>query len=272
MRSYIQTEKGPRGKAEITVGPKTVMVAFEEPDENGKPQVFNIERANCPEWVKTGKFVAALNGDCDRLWPLKPLGGKDEDGNQITYLATYVDIAHDEDKPPVPRNDPGRSYSFIGKGGGVVNRTDPESRVFDMRFRILSGFYKGLVIPMTLRYLFRRWEDSNGDPTNEAWVVAEGGDPWTQWGRLLNNTLKVCGMDSDESPVWSQDGIGTLLSIDRILKPKRRVLTLHIGKSGWINKVTPGPEGLTLESFEEEEGKPKTKKTKTVEVEVEEEE
>ena len=265
-RAYIQKSSGPKGLADVKVSPKQVIVTMVEPDEKGQPQVFHIDRMNSPEGVRNGRFNVALNEDKTTLFDLLPVGGKDESGNKITYAATFVEIAHKPDNLPMPTNDDGRTYSFIDpRTGNVVNRVEPPSRVFTLRFRILAGDYRGLIVPIRLRYLFSQFND-----TQEAMVWAEGGQPWIQWGKQLLSTVKTAGFDmSSDIFVWSQDGIGTLVSLDKLLKSKKLVVNLEVSKSGWVNKVLPGAEGLTIETFDKAE--PKTKKMKMVEVEDDEE-
>jgi len=252
-RSYVQKISGPKGLAEITVEPMHIKVQMLTPDDNGKMETFLIDRANAPDDVRNGTFNVALSEDKTRMWDPLPVGGKDDSGNPITYVATYVGMAHAKDELPKPINDEGRAYDFVdSRTGNPVHKVEPASRVFTLRFRILAGKYKGMVVPFRVRYLFRQWED-----TKEAMIFAEGGKEWAAWGRQLIATLKVAGFDMGlDTFVWSQDGVATLFALDEILKARKAVVKLVVSKSGWVNKILPGDEGVTLAMYEKLEEEP----------------
>jgi hypothetical protein len=87
------------------------------------------------------------------------------------------------------------------------------------------------------------------------------------------NTVKFAGFDqATDSIPYSPDGIGTLIAIDRLFRDKRKVVTLHPGKKGWVNRISNGPEGTTIETYEPEVSAGKKKKTKVIEVEVDDDE
>lgn len=255
MRSYVAKEKGPSGLADIKVLPKTIKISFVEPDEAGRPRVFELDRANGPVDARNGRFNVAMSTDKTRLYDLLPTGGKD-----ITYLGTFVELSHPQDQFPAPINDDGRQYDFIDpRSGRPVHRVEPQSRIFTMRFKILSGDYKDLIVPLRLRYLFA--EDLD---TGEAMVYsATAGYPWQDWARQLLIALRTAGMDmaADILP-YTPDGSATLVALDRILKSKREVVTLHIGKTGWCNRISPGPTGVTIETFDDTPKKSKRQEAK----------
>jgi hypothetical protein len=141
------------------------------------------------------------------------------------------------------------------KTGKLIERVDPPSRVFTMRFRILTGTYATLLVPMWLRYLYAEYEN-----TGEAMIWAEGGQPWSNWARSLQNTMTFAGFDAviDTLP-YSAEGGPTLRRLDEFLTERNQLVKLLCSKSGFGNRIEAGPEGLTVETFE----KPAPKKRKT---------
>lgn len=252
MRSFVAKAKGPSGLADIKVLPKTVKVSFVEPDEAGRPLVFEVDKLKAPANVRNGRFNAALNGDKDQLYDLLPVGGKD-----VKYVGTFVEIQHAKDQNPKPVMDEGRAYDFTdSRTNRPVHRVEPASRVFTMLFKILTGEFKDLVVPLRLRYLFA--EDLD---TNEAMVYsAIAGHPWQDWARQLLTSLRVAGLDmaTDILP-YDVEGEGTLIALNRVLRSKKQVVDLFIGKTGWLNKIGPGAEGVTIETYTKSDDSADTK-------------
>jgi hypothetical protein len=224
----------------VEILPKTVKITF---DDDGKS--YEIDRLNAPDDVREGHFNVALDDQKERMFPAKPIGGKG-----VEFPAKYVGMVHAPDKPAEPRAAEGYQTEWIdATTERLKQRSFPPSRVFDLKFKILKGEFAGMIVTYRLRYLFREYED-----TGEAMVWAEGGKPWDQWAKELITSINVCGFDpvTDTIP-YSEDGIPTLKYLDDTFRARRRVINLHISKTGWVNKISPGDEGMTIESYEKPE-------------------
>jgi len=237
LRQYIEKRKGPSGAATVEILPKTIKITY---DDDGK--TYEIDRLNAPDSVRDGHFIVSLDDQKERMFEPKPIGGKD-----VTFPAKYIGMYHAKDQMPTPKVAEGYTTEWIDqKTESLRSRTYPASRCFDLIFKILAGTYKGMEVSYRVRYLFREFED-----TNEAMVWAEGGRPWDGWARELINTIQICGFDSVTDTIpYSQDGVPTLKYLDELFKSRRRVVRLHVSATGWINKVSPGDEGMTIEAYE----------------------
>lgn len=254
MKSYAPKSELVKGTAEVKVLPKVVKITMDEADEKGKPRVYEFDRLDAPMDVRSGHFNVALNPDPDRprLFGPLPIPKKGPDGKYIPFIAVYDGIDHPDGELPQPKNAESKTYEKLDfQTGKMTPAYDPESRVFTMRFKILAGEYKGCRLPFYLRYLFAEYENSG-----EAMVYISTPDqPWGNWFRTLNNTLKVAGIEQTDVIPYDPDGTATLVTIDKLLRERKRIVKAFAGKGGWVNRLQPGDEGLTIETFEEKPGK-----------------
>lgn len=255
MKSYAPKSELVKGQAEIKVLPKVIKVTMDEPDEKGKPRVYEFDRLDAPMDIKGGHFNVALNPDPEkpRLFSPNPIPKKGPDGKYIPFIAVYDGIDHPEDGLPSPKNAEAKTYDKLNFQTGNLEPTyEPESRVFTMRFKVLAGDYKGCRLPFYMRYLFAEYETSG-----EAMIyIATPDKPWSDWFRTLNQTLKVAGIEQTDTIPYDPDGVATLVSIDKLLRDRKRVVKAFAGKGGWVNRIQPGDEGLTVETFDEKPAKP----------------
>jgi len=262
MRSYIKSRKTHKGPATITVLTKNVRIEMDITDGGRTThQVFEVAREDAPADVRSGQFHATVNEEKTKLFRIGPMGSKGPDGKVIPMYAVFDGLAHIEGQPLLPRNSEGREWSFTGKGGSIQKRIDPPSRTFTANYRVVSGPYAGLVAPFILHYLFEQDEDY-GDGNEAMIYVDTSEEPWPQWARTLKTMLQVSGFnDAVDSLPYSQDGEETLEAIDRLLKERNQLVRAFISPSGYVNRVGPAEEGLTVESFAKKPAKT-TKKAK----------
>ena len=170
MKRIKTGTKGPRGEAKVRVGNGKVQITFKEDQAN--PVTF--PKADLPDYIKPGTFFVTLGGEGDFLG-MRP----------ITALvrAKFAHFVAEEGEVPTPKEYP----------GGIGTRKDKTTFPYDPYqafiaiLEITEKEYKGMQIPVFLRYLFV--DDGEGN------VAIKGGGKNAE---TLESFLEVTSVYDDD--------------------------------------------------------------------------
>lgn len=242
IHTYIKGNSGPRGGGQVTVLPHSVVVKM---DSDGR--TFEFSRENAPADIRSGHFAVSISNDESKLYGILVPGVQtvNSKGKTLwsTRYAVFDGLYKKTDEPFTTKSTAGGYRSSKDK---KRHWYDPDSETFTARFKLLGGGpeVEGMIAPMTLRYLFTRYED-----TNEAWIVGKG--DFAKWATQLEDTLRCCGADfTVDSVPYSADPSTTLEWIDTTLRERNKLVQVVIGEIGFVNKVLPAGEGVTIDQFE----------------------
>jgi hypothetical protein len=215
----VKSQYGPQGEATVNLSEdkKKVRVIFKpvEDEEPSKPIV--LDRENCPDYVRKGKFYVRMSADKKKMYSMTPLNGLfNSDGSHVT-------LRHPKDEKPAPKMD-----NF-------------QNLCFQVDIEITSGDCKGMsaCYPYSgLRYNFIPVEYEGKQ------VVGVKGDKAPT--KMLMNFKDVLGVDEKGPIAWSDNILPVLQKrITTLNRPFQFIVKSeeHTTKAGKVMLVV-GIDGL----------------------------
>ncbi|HKZ39810.1 MAG TPA: hypothetical protein VJ044_02555 [Candidatus Hodarchaeales archaeon] len=210
MKRIKTGTKGPRGEAKVRVGNGKVQIIFKEDKDNP----ITLQRVDLPDYVKPGTFYVSLSGEGEFLG-MRP--------TTALVRAKFVHFVAEEGEVPAPREYPGGSS--VRKSDNKPFSWEPYM-AFIAVLEITDKEYKGMQIPVFLRYLFV--DDGEGN------VAIKGGGKNAE---LLESFLEVTSVYDDDLP-FSENVLPKLQK--RLLKKGAEFVVML--KSGNVDSFSEIPE------------------------------
>ncbi len=220
-----KTKKGPRGIGKVQVNKAKGKVRVTLVDEDNKKEIYDLDMENCPTYVQPGEFKVSLNSDHDIMYGLHPANGM--------VKVKVNKFLSEEDKPPTPKTEdvvktaeyPGYSYEY-----------------FTVLLEIAQKKFKGMIIPLRLRYHFKgALEDVQGEEKEVVWYDKPG----SKYTGIVVDFCEATGV-FDKGPMPWKANILPMM--------EKRIASLNqsfaiVLKDGWVNTIFAG---LDTEPEEEE--------------------
>jgi len=209
MKRIETKTKGPKGEARIRVGNGQVQITFK--DDQSNPLLF--KKSDVPEYVKAGQFYVSMSGDKEIL-SVRPINAIEN--------ARFAHFVAEEGEVPVPKEYP----------GGTARRKDGTTfaydayRAFIAILEITNNEYKGMTIPVFLRYLFV--DDGEGN------IAIKGSGKNAE---LVENFLEVSGVYDQDIPY--SDNV--LPKLQKVLLKRRAEFQVML-KAGNVDSFMELPE------------------------------
>lgn len=220
-----KSKKGPRGIGKVQVNKAKGKVRVTLVDDDNKKEIYDLDMENCPTYVQPGEFKISLNSDHNIMYGLHPANGM--------VKVKVNKFLSEEDKPPAPRTEDVpktkdyNAYSY---------------EYFTVLLEIAQKKFKGMIIPLRLRYHFRgALEEVKGKEKEVVWYD-KGGSKYTP---LLVDFCEATGV-FDKGPMPWKANILPMM--------EKRVASLNqsfsiVLKDGWVNTIFTG---MDTEPDEEE--------------------
>lgn len=128
----VKSQYGPQGVATIALsedGKKVRLLMRPEEGDEEKPKPIILDRDNCPDYVRKGKWYVRLSADKKKLYSTVPLNGV------FNSNGSHVTLRHAKDEKPSPKTD-----NF----GNLVFQVDIEITSGDCKGMSASYNYSGL--------------------------------------------------------------------------------------------------------------------------------
>lgn len=207
-----QGERGPTGKARVSISEKKVKVTFTDGD------VYDLLPEDCPKYLttygKSGNYGVSLDRDGVKMYAARPIGG--------THVGKFFKFGHKEGEPPAPKVVPGGVRT---KKDGTRFTVD-DTLQFTALFVITSQEYKDFELSMMIPYAFKEF-------SGEAGICGKG-------MKKLEEFLKAVGIDFETDTIPFSDNV--LPALEKIIKAKNVSLIFELSPEGYIDKMMKAPK------------------------------
>lgn len=208
--SYKTQQETTYGLATVKVGKQAAKVTFLEGGKSFKFSLDDLPPIPKLPTESEDTYMVVLNPDGDMVDKIGPAEGH--------FTAVFEDFTRSEDgAEPAPQE---KTSTYNGKETTYLR--------FTALFKIVSGRYKGVVVPHFLRYKF-----AEGDNGETIW----DGDPSNPKAIHLPRLVEFCEkLGAVDEPIeWPSDG-NILPELLRRIKAANRKVDLVI-KKGYIDSV-----------------------------------
>jgi len=193
---------GERGLAKVALNgnkskAKVVIV------ETGKEFVVSVKDCSkeVQEYIKSGEFVVSMSNDGDKIYSMYPYNGM--------FEGKVAKFSSKKDQPPAPltkigQNQQGQTYSYL---------------FFVVMIEIASGEFKGMQVPLFLRYNFEAYDVEVRGETKKA----------TRYNKTIEKSKHTAFLDEfmEVAGIWDA---GAIPFSDNVL-PKLEQRALRAAKT-----------------------------------------
>lgn len=223
MRTEIKSTTKRFIARKVSVGKNAVIIYSDDeridiPLPDGLPEGTTIP----PTGTVLENVSVSINAAGDTLYGLHPAKG--------TYLVEFSGFSHGQDKDPAPRQVEAKTIKT--KTGATFVK--PAHLIFTALLKIVTGPYKGCIVPWTSDYLFERDTDGN--------VKIHGGSKAA--GQIVR-FLELVGFDLESSIRYTEN---ILPDLEMLLWETAQENVFQVTlNNGWVDEMAELPAGVVIQ-------------------------